>query len=208
MLWSILITAIPERFNTVQPLLFNLLETQGVIRNNEIELIYLLDNRRRTVGAKRNALLDMARGEYISQIDDDDAVAPTYVDTIYKAIARTRRSQPQADVICFPQRATLVQQGIIHECEYSIRYWKEREPEKRRMLEHTSQPNVSKWTGPPAHTMVWRSGIAKACQFPDKQFQEDTVWVDKCCALAVTEVQIAGEPLYFYRFDAARSATR
>ena len=201
MLWSILITAIPERFNTVQPLLFNLLETQGVARNNEIELIYLLDNRRRTVGAKRNALLDMARGEYISQIDDDDAVAPTYVDTIYKAIARTRRSQPQADVICFPQRATLAPGGAVHQCTYSLK-------NKTRELLPTGTPNVFNWSGPPAHTMVWRSGIAKACQFPDKQFQEDTAWVDKCCALAVTEAQIGVEPLYFYRFDAARSATR
>ena len=72
MLWSILISAIPERFHTVQPLLFSLLETRSVARMPDIELCYLLDNKRRTVGAKRNALLDAARGEYVSFIDDDD----------------------------------------------------------------------------------------------------------------------------------------
>jgi hypothetical protein len=210
MLWSILIAAIPERYHSIQGLLFSLLETQGVARMSEVELLYLMDNRRRTVGAKRNALLAAAAGEYISFIDDDDDVAPTYVDTIYKAIAKTRRSEfpPQADVICFPQRAMLIQQNVIHECEYSLTYWKDREPGKRRMLDDTGSPNIKKWTGPPAHTMVWRAGIAKAVQFPLKQFQEDSEWVDKCCALAVTEVQIKGDPLYHYKFDAQKSATR
>lgn len=214
MLWSILIPMIPERYHSAQPLLFNLLETQGVSRMSEVELLVLMDNRRRTVGEKRNALVAAARGEYISQIDDDDEVASQYVDTIYKTIARTRRSDNPADVICFPQRATIAPHGLIHECEYSLKHWKDREPAQRRQLlqiigtDGKPRQDALAWSGPPAHTMVWRSGIAKAVKFPEKRFGEDVDWVDKCCELAVNEVQIKGEPLYYYKFDPGGSATR
>ncbi|MHC4094398.1 MAG: glycosyltransferase, partial [Planctomycetota bacterium] len=123
MLWSILISAIPERYHSAQPLLYSLLESQGVARRPDIELLTLMDNRRRSVGDKRNALLDLAVGEYVSFIDDDDLVAPIYVDKVYRAIVKARKQEPPVDVICFPQRATLVQHNVIHECSYSLAHY-------------------------------------------------------------------------------------
>jgi len=207
-LWSILISGIPERYHTVHGLLLSLLETQGVSRMSEVELLYLMDNKRRSVGAKRNDLLDTARGEYVSFIDDDDEVAPNYVDMLYKAIARTRRGSPVADVICFPQRAIIGNTGVIHECTYSLKHWAEIDPGKRRTLQTTDRPNVLKWTGPPAHTMVWRRMVALNGRFPDKQFGEDVEWVDAVCGKAEHEVQIVGEPLYIYKFNPEGSRTR
>lgn len=197
MIWSILICALPERYHTVQPLLYSLLETQGIARNPDIELLYLMDNRRRTVGAKRNALLDAARGDYVSFIDDDDAVAGDYVAKIVGVLQRNRG----VDVVCFPQRATLAPSGIVHECRYSL-------ANKTRELKPTAQPNVFDWSGPPAHTQIWRRSIIGDIRFPECQFGEDVAWVDAVCARAASEVQIEGEPLYLYRFDAERSATR
>ncbi len=214
MLWSILISGIPERYHTVQPLLLSLLEHQAVARRPDVELLYFLDNRRRSVGAKRNDLLTAARGEYVSFIDDDDEVAPNYVDLIYRAIVATRKSDAPADVICFPQRATIAPHGITHECTYSLAHWRDRAPDQRRQLAPLSDgkggvlPQVLAWSGPPAHTMVWRRGIAAAVKFQEKQFGEDVDWVDKCCALAVNEVQITGGPLYYYKFNEETSRTR
>jgi glycosyltransferase involved in cell wall biosynthesis len=207
MLWSILIAAIPERYHTVHKLLHSLLENQAVARRPNVELLYLMDNRRRSVGAKRNALLDAAAGEYVSFIDDDDEVAPHYVEVLERAIVETRRSAAPADVICFPQVASIGSTGIIHECSYSLAH-ANLPPAERRRLAPTDREGVLAWTGPPAHTMLWRAGIAKACRFPEKQFGEDVDWVDKACALATSEVQVPGGPLYYYRFDPERSATR
>ncbi len=95
MLWSILICGIPERYHSVQPLLYSLLEAQAISRRPDVELLYFMDNKRRTVGAKRNALLSMAIGEYISFIDDDDEVAPNYVDKIIGTIIKERKRPPQ-----------------------------------------------------------------------------------------------------------------
>ncbi|MHC4891532.1 MAG: glycosyltransferase [Planctomycetota bacterium] len=173
-----------------------------------MELLYLLDTKRRSVGAKRNALLDIARGEYLSFIDDDDEVATDYVQKIYRTIVKTRKEEKPADVICFPQRATLMPSGTIHECTYSLENWEKRPPEERRRLEQTETHNTLKWSGPPAHTMCWRRDIAILGRFPEKNFQEDIDYIDKICAKAKTEIQITGEPLYFYNFSETGTATR
>ena len=208
MLWSILIPSIPERYHTAQGLLFSLLESQSIARMQDVELLVLMDNKRRSVGAKRNALLEMAQGEYVSFIDDDDEVATDYVQKIYRLIAKTRKEETPADVICFPQRATLVKQGVVHECSYSLAHWKDREPDKRRQLAPTDKPNTLAWSGPPAHTMVWRREIAQSAKFPEKNFGEDVDWVDAVCEKAKTEIVLNGEALYLYNFDSERTATR
>jgi glycosyltransferase involved in cell wall biosynthesis len=208
MLWSILIAAIPERFHSVQPLLLSLLEHQSVARMPDVELLYLLDNRRRSVGAKRNDLLTSARGEYVAFIDDDDSVATDYVHRIYRAIVQTRKSPEPASVICFPQRCTIAPHGLIHECTYSLAYWKDRKPEERRQLAPSDKPNTLNWTGPPAHTMVWRRAVLEGIRFPEKMFGEDVDFVDQACEKAKAEVQIVGAPLYFYHFNEATSRTR
>jgi glycosyltransferase involved in cell wall biosynthesis len=207
MLWSILICAIPERFHSAQPLLYSLLETQAAARRPDIEFLYLMDNRRRTVGAKRNALLDMAVGEYVSFIDDDDLVAPIYIDKLYRAIVKARKQEPPIDVICFQQKATLVQQGVVHRCTYSLAHYHQREPDKRRVLASTQEANTLDWTGPPAHTMVWRREVVRPCRFPEKQFGEDVDWVDQACERAKTELTLTDE-LYFYNFNDRTTATR
>lgn len=196
MLWSILMSAIPERFHLAQPLLYSLLEKQNVARMADVELLYLLDSRRRSVGAKRNVLLGAAQGQYIGYVDDDDMVADDYVSRIYDAI----RGNLGVDVVCFGQRATIRPGGIIHECTYSL-------TNKTRELKSTTQPNVFAWSGPPAHTMVWRRGVNPAARFPEKTFGEDVEWCDAMSEAAKTEVQIPAV-LYEYRFNQETSATR
>ncbi len=208
MLWSILIASIPERYHSAQGLLYSLLEAQSVSRMHDVELLVLMDNKRRPVGAKRNSLLSMARGEYISFIDDDDEVASDYVQKIYRTIAETRKSDKPADVICFGQRTTLSPANVTHECTYSLKHWKDRKPSKRRALATTDTPNVLAWSGPPAHTMVWRRDLANEHLFPEKNFGEDCDWVDAVCADAETEIVLYGEPLYHYKFSETGTATR
>jgi glycosyltransferase involved in cell wall biosynthesis len=224
MLWSILIAAIPERYHSAHGLLHSLLEQQSVARMQDVELIYCMDNRRRCVGAKRNDLLAMAKGEYVSFVDDDDEVASDYVQKIYRAITKARKLEKvedaagvvvamggpiaPTDVICFPQRATLIPANVIHECTYSIKHWKDRKPEERRQLAPTDKPNTLAWSGPPAHTMIWRREIVKDIKFPEKNFGEDVDWVDAACELAKSEMVLNGEPLYYYKFDEAKTSTR
>lgn len=214
MIWSILICGIPERYATVQPLLYSLLERQAVARIPDIELLYLMDSRRRPVGAKRNALVDAARGMYISFIDDDDEVAEDYVKRIYGALRAARKNDIYPDVITFRQLAHLPQQQMIHDCSYSLEHFRNRPPEARRQLarlvDDTGKPVMDRlaWTGPPAHTMLWKADLANGVRFPERTFGEDTAWVDAMCAKAQSEYDLGGDPLYHYRFNELTSATR
>ena len=207
MLWSILIAAIPSRYHSVQPLLFSLLEKQSVNRMPDVQYLYLMDNKRMTVGEKRNHLLNMAVGEYVTFIDDDDDIAPNYVSKIHDAIIEARKSKMPIDVICFPQRATLHPHNVTHECTYSLAHWRNREPYKRRVLapclgeDGKPLPNVLNWTGPPAHTMAWRRDLLLDVKFPDKNFGEDVDFIDAACGKAVTEICLNGGPLYYYKFS-------
>jgi hypothetical protein len=49
----------------------------------DIEILLFLDNKKRTVGGKRDALVQMSRGKYFMFVDDDDDLVS--IDEIYQA---------------------------------------------------------------------------------------------------------------------------
>lgn len=82
--WSILIPTLPSRRELRRRLLI-ILEPQ-LEKYDDIELLILEDNAKRDYGAKLQSMIDIANGEYISFIDDDDLVSENYVDTIYSQL--------------------------------------------------------------------------------------------------------------------------
>jgi len=49
---------------------------------------YIHEPARQTIGAKRNRLVEMARGAYVVHFDDDDYYAPAYVETMITTMQR------------------------------------------------------------------------------------------------------------------------
>jgi hypothetical protein len=79
--WTIAIASVPARRELRQRILDQL--DEQVAKYSDIEILVLEDNRKRILGDKRNALVDIAQGEYISFVDDDDLISDHYIDTIY-----------------------------------------------------------------------------------------------------------------------------
>lgn len=79
---SILILSINSRAD----LLARLLETITPQLTPEVELLTLIDNGEKSIGAKRNELLDKSTGRYVCFVDDDDLVADDFVASITNAI--------------------------------------------------------------------------------------------------------------------------
>lgn len=78
--WSILICTIGQRADRFQELLKTLLpQTEG----KDIEVIAYWNNGEAPLAYIRQSLLEQARGEYVSFIDDDDQVPDYYVEKIY-----------------------------------------------------------------------------------------------------------------------------
>lgn len=181
MKFSILIAAIPSRIS----LLTELLEKLELQRKPDVEILVLMDNRKRSVGQKRTDLLNIANGEYIAFVDDDDTVSPDYIGTIIT----TLNNNPGVDVMTFTQ-ITSFPDGRKQTCKYSVNF------------EYKSTD--TEWKGIPAHTMVWRKDLVKNISFPHIDCTEDVAWCKLASAQVTTEVSI-NKVLYFYRFDGSKS---
>jgi hypothetical protein len=133
--------------------------------------------------------MQIARGQYLTFVDDDDRISDDYLTTILTAINKN----PGVDVLCYIAECR-INKGDVITCRYS--------------LNNSGYKHVgSNWSGPPAHTMVWKSSIAKRVPFPCKNYAEDGEWVKVAVGLAKTETQIE-KTLYFYDFNSSTSKTR
>ena len=187
MKFSILIAAVPSRVWTVYPRLINHLEMQTQGRD-DVEILALLDNKKRSVGAKRNALLSIANGEYLAFIDDDDMVAADYVESIMNALY----ANPTADCVVFDCVTTVNNKPYVYS-KYSVSYGGYRQ-------------EGNQWWGLPAHTMVWKSNIAKKHMYKDLNYEEDVRWVKEACVDIKNEVRI-DKVLYFYFYNSEKTET-
>jgi hypothetical protein len=187
---SILVATVPRRLRTFYPDLIDKLLNQAT---DEVEVIGLLDNKRRSVGEKRSELLRMAQAPYLTFIDDDDDIAPDYISSILPVLDQN------PDVVVFDCITTVNNRERTYS-QYSKQYDYVQWPDPSG--EYTYQ-----WRGLPAHTMVWKSEIAKKHVYDDKNYGEDVSWVKRAVKDIVTEVRI-DKILYYYNFNDATTETR
>jgi hypothetical protein len=67
------------------------------VREDEVELVCLLDNGSMTLGRKMDELNRLARGDYVVRVEDDDNISADYVDSLLEAI----KAHPGVDTIVF-----------------------------------------------------------------------------------------------------------
>lgn len=119
---SILVPSVSERRKTFLPksldMLYGQLESLPIEKQNEVEIIYLIDNKTMMLGDKRNLMIDMARGKYITFVDCDDRVEPDYISALLDAI------KSDCDSIVFPVSVSLNDQEPKI-CYYSKDYPKD-----------------------------------------------------------------------------------
>lgn len=53
-----------------------------------VEILVEYDNRELSIGDKRQKMLEMAKGEWVVQIDSDDWVSPTYISQVLTALTQ------------------------------------------------------------------------------------------------------------------------
>ena len=150
-----------------------------------VEHLTLSDNRARSIGAKRQALADIARGQYIAFVDDDDDVAPDYVESLLKA------AETGADVITFRQRA--IYNGLDSEVHFGV-----------NNQDGPFNPGGITLRAP-WHVCAWRRERVEGCLFGESNYGEDLVW----CQQARKRIRTAhhiDKVLHTYRHDAATTA--
>ena len=174
---SILTPTVPERAEQLAALTEKLAKQIGSL---PVEHLVFGDNRRRSIGQKRQALLSAALGDYIAFVDDDDDVSDDYVASILEA------TQTQPDCITFEQAATYNGQSsrVIF---------------GGRNNDEPFQPGGDTLRGP-WHVCAWRRRLVADCWFGPINYSEDAIW----CAQARRRVKsFAHIPriLHHYRHD-------
>jgi glycosyltransferase involved in cell wall biosynthesis len=179
---SVLICTVPSRVNDYLPSIITSLNKQ--CQRQECELIYVGDNKRMTVGEKRNWLLDMASGDYVVFIDDDDRVSDSYVETILTAI------QQYPETACFGVGGHKTQEGAM-ECLFNF------DPSHGKSFKglNASGKRAMNWL--PNHICVWKYAYATRVKFPNKSLGEDHYWADEQYRLGYTYMQLKDD-LYTY----------
>lgn len=147
----------------------------------------VLDKSNRSIGEKRNSLLDKALGEYLCFIDSDDWVSEDYINIVMRAIEQ----KPD----CVSLKGVMTTDGGNPEIfEHSLKY------KEWRTLKNVPQDHV-KHERYPNHLNTIKSSIAKQFRFPDKNFGEDHSWskIVYKSGLLKNEAYVS-EVLYEYRF--------
>lgn len=174
---SILIPTVPQRSHQLSGLIARLQSLSG--DSPDVEILAFSDNRRRTVGAKRQALLDLARGRYVAFVDDDDEVADCYFSELLP------RCAADASVITFEQIASIdgVAGRIIFDANCrSDEPWRPNGVARRR----------------PWHVCAWRSDFARLGVFTEINYGEDAAWVAQVAPFAKSYLHIP-KVLHYYR---------
>lgn len=179
---SILVPSIPSRMYMAMALQAKI---EALIDKTEIEVLTLFDNKSRTIGEKRQALLDISRGEYVVWVDDDDDIAPEFFEVFYDAYIN------KPDLITYLHNAVI--NGRSHIIDVDVNH-----ADEQLQLPVTRRK--------PLTASVWKRSIAIQGKFPASNYGEDAVWAQQIHGLVVNQTKY-NKVLHKYIYNDSTTAS-
>lgn len=178
---SILIPTLSSRQHMFEHIYGQLNYQIGEKYKDEVEVLYERDNGEKTIGEKRNILMQRAKGEWVAMADDDDTLADYYIEEIMNGL--------ETNPDCCSLIGEITTDGknpktFIHSLDYTSYF---------------EEDNIYRRC--PNHLNVLRRSLAIQIPFPQKNFSEDTDFALALCksGLLKTEYKI-DKGLYYYRY--------
>lgn len=156
---------------------------------NLVEIIPLKDDKKISIGAKRQMLYDMAQGEYSIQVDDDDWLDQHFVPKILMSI----QNGTNPDCICYFEHINFMGQTKVSCHSNDFADWGENyRDENNQYYDYIRTPFFKD---------VIRTSICKQIPVKDMRYAEDITWSRdlKKSGLIKNEVFI-NEFMYFYSY--------
>ena len=148
-----------------------------------VEIIYDEDNKEKSVGLKRQPLLERAKGEFVVGFDSDDLPALTYIQDILDALI-LNSGNPDIDHVGFLEDCDINGERSISIFSIRHSHW----DENKDGYDHIRCANPKS---------VIRRRKALIVGFPDMRFGEDRVFSEAVTPHLKSEVFI-NKPLYYY----------
>ena len=170
--WSVLIPTIPGREASLQSLLASIREKVARLAPHlRVEYSINFDRREKSVGQKRNELLQGAKGKYMSFIDDDDTITDAYVEDVRDTIA--------GGYNVMRLRGQIQQYTFTHSLENSL-----------------SGPMAAGevFLRPPNHLNPMMTDVAKLIHFGDAVRGEDLDWTIRLAKRGLLEGEYRSDP--------------
>jgi hypothetical protein len=180
---SVLVCSVSDRHEGAMEMCCDLV-AQAVPYHPMVEILILTDNRCRTIGMKRQALLDISQGDYVCFVDDDDDVHHEFVRRIMSAL---EPKPVQADVLTFPTQCVSEEYGrmsVYHSLVFPN--------EGSKLPSFKRKP----WFMHPI-----RRRIAVSSRFTDKNWGEGSDWLTGLWPKLKKEESISDDPMYFYHWN-------
>ena len=183
MLLSILIPSLESRQDKYLSLVDSILDQVEKGYSNYVEIIPMMDRGEKSTGQKRNELIQMAKGEYVCFVDDDDEIANNYIDLVMEGIVK--------NVDCCSLRGIMTWDGSSPQIfEHSLKYDAYRTTANEIMYERY-----------PNHLNVIKKSIAEQVKFREIFQGEDTLWANEIYAKGLIKSEhYIDSVLYHYKF--------
>ena len=157
---------------------------------DKVHFVVNQDDGSKSVGKKRNEVLDQAKGEYVCFVDDDDMVSPDYIESICNVLT---------DNDC---------DGVSFWGMYYVR------GQPLMLFNHANEngghfKKDGRQYRPLNHLNPVRTEIAREIRFPEKDFGEDADYCDRLleCGKIKNECAI-DRVLYHYLWDPKTTETQ
>lgn len=182
---SILVCSVHSRYDTfapkIQAQLYNQYDELSDDDKERVEIMLLTDNKKMMLGHKRNKMIEIAQGNYIVFVDDDDRIADDYIKELLEA------TKHGTDSIVF-QASVSLNGAPSKRCYYS------------KDNGHDFNKNDSYYRIP-NHICCVKRSIASKVEFPSVVYGEDVSYSTKLISHLKTEHKI-NRVLYYYDYNA------
>ncbi len=183
---TICVCSVMSRINNFLPIILNELDSQTKDRN-DVEVLVYIDNKKRSLGIKRNDMVKTATGKYITFVDDDDKISPDYTSELINAIDNN-----DVDVINFISNVSL------NGSEYMPMYFS--------INNKTNYQDEKQYYRSPNHLMCVKTKIALSTPYVLKGY-EDFKYMKDILPKLETEFNI-NKVLYYYHFSSKTTETQ
>jgi hypothetical protein len=172
--WSVLIPTIIGREQSLARLLQSIqTKCNRIAPSLRVEVCLEYDAKETSVGRKRQALLQRAKGKYVSFIDDDDDITDAYIEDLWACIQgghQVMRLRGQMDKYPF-----------IHSTANTL------------TTPMASQDTPAVFRRPPNHLNPMLADIAKLIPFKNATFGEDLDWTLALCRTGLLQSEYRGD---------------
>ena len=185
------ILSLTERENTLNNLLNHLNRITADNNRGKVEIVVNVDSGEKSVGQKRNEVLEHAKGKFVCYIDDDDMVDENYINIILNTI------EENSDLDCIGFSGMYYVNGnptmlFKHANEYGGHYKDEQGVQHR----------------PVNHLNPVRTELAQQIKFPEKNFGEDSDYCDRLLESGLVKNEVViDKVMYHYYWNSELTRT-